>query len=70
VIGDDEAGRVIPPDDVAALAGALIELGRDDGIRAKLADVARERAEAFSTSVANARMLALYATLAREKALA
>jgi glycosyltransferase involved in cell wall biosynthesis len=69
VVGDDEAGRLVPPDDAAALAAALIELGCDDGVRAKLGAVARERAEAFSTSVAEARMLALYATLAREKGL-
>ena len=70
VVGDDEAGRLVPPDDVGALAGALIELGRDEGVRAKLAEIARERAEIFSTTVANARMLDLYATLVREKRLA
>jgi len=70
VVGDNEAGRLIPPDDAPALAAALIELGRDGRLRAKLADVARARAEAFSTPVAEAKMLELYATLAREKALA
>ncbi|HMH52710.1 MAG TPA: glycosyltransferase [Candidatus Acidoferrum sp.] len=69
VVGDDEAGRVIPPDDVPALAAALIELGRDGSVRAKLAEVARERAETFSTAVAETRMLDLYAALVREKRL-
>jgi glycosyltransferase involved in cell wall biosynthesis len=70
VVGDGEAGRLIPPDDPAALATALIELGRDDRLRARLADAARDRAEAFSTAVAEAKLLELYATLVREKALA
>jgi glycosyltransferase involved in cell wall biosynthesis len=69
VVGDDEAGRLIPPDDVAALAAALIELGLDESVRGKLADVARDRAEAFSTSVADAKMVELYASLVREGAL-
>jgi glycosyltransferase involved in cell wall biosynthesis len=69
VVGDDEGGRLIPPDDVAALAAALIELGLDESVRGKLADVARDRAEAFSTSVADAKMVELYASLVREGAL-
>ena len=69
VVGDDEAGRLVPADDAAALAAALIELGRDEGVRAKVAAVARERAEAFSTAVADRLMLEMYGALAREKAL-
>jgi glycosyltransferase involved in cell wall biosynthesis len=69
VVGDDAAGRLIPPDDVPALAAALIELGRDESVRAKLSEVARARAEAFSTEVADALMLDLYAALVREKRL-
>jgi glycosyltransferase involved in cell wall biosynthesis len=69
VVGDDDAGRLIPPDDAPALARTLIELGGDRGARAKLGDVARERAEIFSTTVADARMLELYATIVREKGL-
>jgi glycosyltransferase involved in cell wall biosynthesis len=69
VVGDDEAGRLVPADDAAALAAALIELGRDEGVRAKVAAVARERAEAFSTAVADRLMLEVYGALAREKAL-
>ena len=69
MVGDDEAGRLIPPDDVPALAAALIELGRDESVRAKCADVARARAETFSTEVADALMLDLYAALVRDKRL-
>jgi glycosyltransferase involved in cell wall biosynthesis len=63
VIGPDEAGRLIPTDDSAALAAALTELGRDGRLREKLGDAARTRAELFSTAVANARLLQLYAEL-------
>lgn len=70
VVGDDEAGRLVPPDDAAALATALIELGRSGALRAKLAEAARARAEVFSTAVADAKMLDLYATLVRERKLA
>jgi len=69
VVGDDEAGRLVPPDDVGALAAALIELGRDERVRTKLAEVARERAELFSTIVADGLMLDLYAALVRDKRL-
>jgi glycosyltransferase involved in cell wall biosynthesis len=70
VVVDGECGRLVEPDDVAALAAALVELARDAGLRRKLGDGARERAEHFSTEVANAKLLALYAALVRQKALA
>jgi glycosyltransferase involved in cell wall biosynthesis len=70
VVVDGECGRLVRADDVAALASALVELARDSGLRRKLGDGARERAEHFSTHVANAKLLALYAALVREKALA
>jgi glycosyltransferase involved in cell wall biosynthesis len=69
VIGPDEAGRLVPADDVDALAAALVELGRDPRLRAKLAEAARARAEQFSTAVADARLLSLYAELMSEKGL-
>jgi glycosyltransferase involved in cell wall biosynthesis len=69
VVGHDVAGRLVPPDDVGALAAALIELGREGSVRAKLAEAARERAELFSTEVAEGLMLDLYATLVRDKRL-
>lgn len=69
VIGDDEAGRLIPSGDAAALAAALVELGQDPGLRMKCADAACARAERFSTAVADARLRALYDDLARVKRL-
>jgi glycosyltransferase involved in cell wall biosynthesis len=70
VVVDGECGRLVEPYDVEALASALVELARDSRLRRKLGDGARERAEHFSTQVANAKLLALYAGLIREKALA
>lgn len=69
VIGDGAAGRLVPPEDPAALARALVELGEDACLRAKLGTAARARAEAFSTTVAAVRMRALYDALARDKGL-
>jgi glycosyltransferase involved in cell wall biosynthesis len=63
----EDAGRLVPPDDAAALAAALVALGTDAALRAKLGAAARQRAEAFSTAVAERRMLALYDALAAEK---
>ena len=69
VVADGETGRLVPPGDAAALAAALIELGRDAALRAKLGAAAAARAEAFSTDVAHAAMRAIYDELAREKGL-
>jgi len=69
VIADSECGRLIAPDDPEALADALVELGQDAGLRRKLGEAGRQRAEAFSTTVADAKLLSLYAALAREKGL-
>ena len=65
VIVDGECGLLVPSDDAAALAGALVELGLDRARRAKLADAARPRAEAFSTTVAAAAMREIYDRLLR-----
>jgi glycosyltransferase involved in cell wall biosynthesis len=63
VVGPDEAGRLIPAEDPGALAGALVELGHDGRLRQKLGEAARARAERFSTTVADARLIDLYAEL-------
>jgi glycosyltransferase involved in cell wall biosynthesis len=63
VIVDGESGRLVDTENAAALAGALIELGLDDRLRAKLGEAASERAEAFSTEVSAARLLAVYGSL-------
>ena len=70
VVTDGECGRLIAPEDVDALSAALIELGRDPALRRKLGEAAVRRAEAFSTSVAREKLLAVYASLARAKGLA
>jgi glycosyltransferase involved in cell wall biosynthesis len=69
VIGADEAGRLVPPGDPAALAAALVELGRDPGLRTKLGQAARARAELFSAAVAHGRLVALYGRLLEDKGL-
>jgi glycosyltransferase involved in cell wall biosynthesis len=67
VVGPDEGGRLIPAEDPTALAGALIELGHDARLRQKLGEAARARAERFSTTVADARLIDLYADLVRTR---
>ena len=69
VVTDGECGRLVGPEDVDALAAALIELGRDPALRRKLGEAAVQRAEAFSTAVAAEKLLAVYATLVRAKGL-
>jgi glycosyltransferase involved in cell wall biosynthesis len=69
VVNDGECGRLIAPGDVDGLAAALIELGRDEALRRKLGEAGEARAEAFSTAVARAKLLALYAELVRAKGL-
>ena len=67
VIIDGECGRLVAPDDAAALAAALAELGSDAALRAKLGAAAGPRAEAFSTDVAAAAMGAIYDGLVRAR---
>jgi glycosyltransferase involved in cell wall biosynthesis len=69
VILDRECGLLVPPEDPGALAAALVELGQDRALRAKLGAAARPRAEAFSTAVAAAAMGALYERLVRSRKL-
>lgn len=69
VVADGESGRLVPPGDPAALACALVELGRDEALRRALGAAALARAEAFSTAVADRKMCDLYAALVREKGL-
>ena len=69
VVTDGECGRLVEPEDVDALAAALIELGRDPALRRKLGEAAVRRAEAFSTAVASEKLLAVYASLVRAKGL-
>jgi glycosyltransferase involved in cell wall biosynthesis len=70
VVTDGESGLLVEPEDVAALAAALIQLGRDIGLRRKIGEAAVARAEEFSTPAADRKMLAVYDALVREKGLA
>jgi glycosyltransferase involved in cell wall biosynthesis len=45
---DRETGLLVPPNDPAALAGALVTVLTDDGVRARLAKAAQHRSEAFT----------------------
>ena len=54
IIGD--AGLLVPPDDVAALAQALATLIGDADLRRRLADAARKRSQAFDWSLVASRV--------------
>ena len=69
VVADGETGRLVASEDADALATALVELGLDEALCAKLGAAAVRRAEAFSVGVASAAMRAIYDELAREKRL-
>jgi glycosyltransferase involved in cell wall biosynthesis len=69
VVTDGESGRLVPAEDVEALAAALVELGRDEALRGKLGEAAQARAESFSSAVAREKLLAVYADLVRTKRL-
>jgi starch synthase len=65
VVADAETGLLVPPDDPAALAGALNALLRDQGLAAAMGRAGRERAVAeFSWDAVAAQTAALYAELA------
>ena len=70
VVDDGRTGRLVPPEDPAALATAVIELGRDPDLRAKLGEAAVSRAESFSTTSADRALVAAYEALTRAKGLA
>jgi glycosyltransferase involved in cell wall biosynthesis len=69
VIAHGETGWLVPPGDAAALAEALVELGRDAALCAKLGAAAAARAEAFSSRVAHAAMRGIYDELVFAKRL-
>jgi glycosyltransferase involved in cell wall biosynthesis len=45
VVADGETGYVVAPGDAAALAGRIVELVADPGLRERLGAAARRRAE-------------------------
>jgi rhamnosyl/mannosyltransferase len=59
---DGETGLTVPPSDAPALASAVSELLRDDALRRRMGDAARERARAeFSKEMLAKRILDAYA---------
>ena len=61
VVGDHGAGLLVPPDDAAALADALVRVLSDAELRARLGAAARRAAEdSYSWSAAAERTEALY----------
>ena len=64
LVVDGESGRVVPPGDPQALAAAILELYRDDALRARMGRRARERIDThFNTKSTVERTLALYREL-------
>ncbi len=70
VVVDGETGRLVAPDDPAALAGAVSDLLKDSGLRERMGEAGRRRAEQFSLAVMESRLLDLYRGLCAEKGLA
>jgi len=69
VVLDGETGRLVAPDDPPALAGAVTELLKDPGVRQRMGEAGRRRAEQFSLAVMESRLLDLYRDLCAEKGL-
>jgi glycosyltransferase involved in cell wall biosynthesis len=63
VVEDGAQGVVVPPRDPGALAGGLLRLLGDTGLRAKMGAMARERAFDFDIRTAVGRMEQVYAEL-------
>ncbi len=69
VVADGESGLLVPPDDPPALARAVGELLQDPGLRQRMGEAGRRRADEFSLRVMESRLLALYRDLCAEKGL-
>ena len=66
VLTNGVEGRLVPPQDVIALADALTALVRDPAQRARMATAGRQRAEHYSWPRITARLLAYYERLRDE----
>lgn len=63
VVEDDREGLVVPVGDPAAMAGALLRLVKDEGLRRRLGEAARARVREFSVERMTARTLDVYEAL-------
>jgi glycosyltransferase involved in cell wall biosynthesis len=67
-VADGETGRLVPPDDPAALAGALLSLAAQAPLRAEMGGRGRRRAlERFSWGALAARTVEVYERLLAER---
>ena len=64
VLEDGSAGRLVPVDDSAALAAALIEVLSDDALRARYVDAAAAAVRRYDWSVVAREILRVYETVA------
>jgi glycosyltransferase involved in cell wall biosynthesis len=68
-VTDGVEGRVVPPRDPSALAGALLELAADEALRAAMGERGRRRTiEDFDSMLSARAMLEQYQRLVRERA--
>jgi len=67
VMVEGETGSLVPPGDPPALARAASELLKDPGLRQRMGEAGRRRAEQFSLAVMESRLLDLYRGLCAEK---
>jgi glycosyltransferase involved in cell wall biosynthesis len=63
IVADGETGLLVPPGDPAALAGAMVRLARDPGLRARLGAEGQVKVRAFSADRTEELTSALYADL-------
>lgn len=64
VLRDGQAGRLVPVDDHAALAAALIEVLDDDALRASYVAAGREAVRRYDWSVVAGQIIRVYETVA------
>ncbi len=69
VVADGETGSLVPADDPPALARAMAELLKDPGLRQRMGEAGRRRAEQFSLAAMESRLLGLYQELCAQKGL-
>jgi glycosyltransferase involved in cell wall biosynthesis len=67
LLGDNEYGLLVPPDDAPALAGAIRKIRMDEGLRNRLIGKGRGRAAEYTEEKMLQRMEKLYEELLRER---